>query len=113
LRKSPFRQIFFAMTIRALDMRVKVGLATLVAIAAAMVARPAHAEPVGPTFPQPYTQAICELSLKVKPQLQTEFWAQVDREFKLSDRQRLEVRVFCLGYQRGLLASIAPSHRKQ
>jgi hypothetical protein len=90
---------------RVLDARLKIGLLTLAAIAAAMVARPAHSEPAV-QFPQAAAEAICQLSLQVSERDQAGFWKKVDREFKLSDRQRVEVRLFCLGYTRGRLAAL-------
>lgn len=88
---------------RTLDTRLKLGLLTLAAIGAAMVARPAHSAPI--SFPQAAAEAICELSQQVKPAELPAFWKQVDKEMQLSDRQRIEVRIFCLGWTRGRLAA--------
>jgi hypothetical protein len=84
------------------DARIGIGLGWLAAIALAMMARPVHAQ----AFPQAAAEAVCKVADTVAPEALPAFWAKVDRELKLSDRQRLNVRMFCLGYQRGRLVEL-------
>jgi hypothetical protein len=56
-------------------------------------------------FPEAAAEAICQTYIRAPHRDQAGFWKRADVEFGLDDRQRVEVRVFCLGYQRALVAA--------
>lgn len=59
-----------------------------------------------PSFPIGPAQAVCQLSQKTPERDQAEFWRRVDADLKLTDRQRIELRIFCLGFTHGQLAAM-------
>ena len=87
---------------RAIDIRVGIGLGWLALCGLAMTARPAH----GQAYPQAEAEAICRLQAATPEADRPQFWVDVDKTLRLTDRQRVELRIFCLGYQRGRLAQL-------
>lgn len=69
---------------------------TALAIAASTIAQP--------VVPVAAMEAVCKAYQA--DQDKAGFWAKVDAELKLDDRQRVEVRMFCVGFQRGQLDRI-------
>lgn len=64
----------------------------------------AAAATVQPTFPLAANEALCKVYIQTPERERADFWKRADAEFGLDDRQKIQVRTFCLGYQRGLLA---------